>query len=111
MSTYAMYRLWIGIPYKDLPDHPFIDKVEESKLKGVEEDGLKFETIYMHGEEAGLGVEVFELDWITADEPAQEYDPSITQRALQMLDKVREVFAQHGIQIEPKIYHHLDLGG
>jgi hypothetical protein len=64
MSTYAKYKVWVGIRKEDLPgiDNAFIDSISDT-FRGIEVDGLEIVEISMHGETVGIGVIVSELDW------------------------------------------------
>lgn len=103
MSTYAVYRIWAGVRLEDLRN-------------GVVKDGMKvgallFTYIYMHGEKVGYGMELDELGWEPCIVDANLYDPSIGDRMKFALKKIKEAFKKAGITVEPKLYHHIDLGG
>ncbi|MDP3771415.1 MAG: hypothetical protein Q8R16_03895 [bacterium] len=118
MSTYAEYWLWAGIARDrhgkwaiegEWP--PFLTAVRKSGLDGVERDGLRFVGISMHGENVGIGVVIHEFGWTTEIGVKNAYDPAISERARDVLERVRHIFAQEGVRARVELYHHLDLGG
>ena len=118
MSTYAEYYLWAGIARDSDGEWRFegessslLEEVAAGGLGGVERDGLRFVEIDMHGVSVGVGVVIAELSWETAIGKANEFDPSVGDRARDILQRVQAVFAADGIRVVVKLYHHLDLGG
>jgi len=115
MSTYAVYRIWCGIlkhEWVHSPDMMIGPKMDEMTDRAY--DGLLFEDQHMNGKRVGFGVTVSELDWCVDDEDiAKEgvYDPSENTKAIEILARVKQVFQDRRIKIEPKLYHLLDLGG
>ncbi len=114
MTTYACYFIWVGVRNDRLEevdkDNPFITRLFYD-AEAVNYDGLRFERIYMHGDLVGSGVKVLELDWLPASKGPGEYDPTLTKSALDMCEKVCQIFRENKITTDVKIYHHIDLGG
>lgn len=112
MGTYAVYRVWVGIRKDEFGDAsvPFLERVLKSFGK-VKEHNLCFESIDMHGEIVGMGVVVKELSWTPSIGEENEFDSLIGLNAEGILLQVRNIFIKNGIKAEPKLYHHIDLGG
>ncbi|MBI4449492.1 hypothetical protein HY634_00350 [Candidatus Uhrbacteria bacterium] len=65
----------------------------------------------MHGEIVGIGVVIHEFGWTTEIDAENTYDPTVGERARDVLERVRRIFVQEGVRVKVGLYHHLDLGG
>ena len=111
MGTYAVYKMWAGVLLTQVDeDNPFIKKVLSS-YDFVKKDNLLFEGIGMHGDKVGIGVKIQELSWEVEIGSSNFYDVTITNKAIDICKKVAETFKKLGVSCEPRIFHHIDLGG
>jgi glycerol dehydrogenase-like iron-containing ADH family enzyme len=91
--------------------HPFLDAFQDKWFQGTEKDGLKFESIAMHGRAVGIGVIVSEMSWTVEIDESNLYDPSVAKKAEETLEKVNGIFKELELPLVAKIYQHIDLGG
>lgn len=114
MGTYAVYKVWVGISLKNEAPydkgHPFLQNIMASS-NPIQRDGLSFESIDMHGETVGIGVEIFTLNWNTEIDKKNAYNTDISEEARETLKKVASIFEKIKIFTPVRIYHHVDLGG
>ncbi len=116
MSTYAEWRLWVGISQdnyllEELPQtaEAFIDEVMRS-FNPVQRDNLAIQSIGMHGETVGIGVVIHELNWETEIGEQNVFDPTIITKAKETQIALNKVFDDVGMHLRANIYNHIDLG-
>jgi len=116
MSTYAYWRLWVGVTLEGvkgpLPDNAakIIDGIMDD-FKPQEFDGMEVGAIHMHGQEVGLGVVVQEMSWGTEIDKKNRFDSKSLRKADKLVPRLRTLFRSWGIRGKVCVYHHIDLGG
>lgn len=117
MGTYAQYLVWTGIKNKEIPHPEELPTETQDLIFRLAEGGrhsagsVQIQEIYMHGRSVGIGAIVHTLNWEVELTPDNVFDTAVTPRALIALASVWQALETLGIFIEPKIYHHIDLGG
>lgn len=117
MSTYAVWKLWMGIPSQEISraaasaeGKAFLDKMSRDEPYSLGE-GLKIENIYMHGEAVGIGIELMELDWTTKIGPKNVFSDDRT-KVVNCAIELKKLFSKFGLPADKmRLYHHIDLGG
>ena len=112
MSTYACWRLWVGVRWVDidiseLSASTFIifDQLSNEPYKI---GGLEIEHISIWGDEHGIGVVVKELHW--TDENII-FDLKVITKAKRIALQLQKIFNGFGIKPKVAIMHTIDLGG
>ena len=112
MSTYACWRLWVGIKraylHVDmLPERTWeiLDQLYDEPYKV---GGLQIENITLIGQYDGVGVIVAELHW--GDEN-DVFDVKMIAKAKKIVPQLQKIFDKLGIKTKVAIMHNIDLGG
>lgn len=116
MSTYAEWRLWVGVRMEDIdldtiPDttYEILDTLYEKPRKIQR---LKIEHISNGvNKSGGIGVIIRELGWNYELDDQNIFDLKKVAEAQRMVTRLQEVFDQLGIKAKVRIMHHVDLGG
>ncbi len=109
MSTYAEWKLWVGVLMEDADFDAVSDETYEI-LDGLYEkpyriQGLKIEHIYR---KSGIGVVVATLSW---NYEHKVFDLKKIARARAIVPKLQKIFNQLGVQAKVRIMHYVDVGG
>lgn len=107
MGTHAEYKLWVGIPLKDLYD----EQIQRLTELIINDDAIGLAAVDMHGKNIGIGVVVCELSWGTEIDGNNIADLKIYQRAKKILVEVNHTLKELKIPFTANVYHHIDLGG
>lgn len=111
MSTYACWRLWVGVKWTDvdisgLPENTFmiLDQLRDEPYKV---GGLQIEHISILGEKGGIGVVVKELHWTDKN---NVFDLKVIARAERITRQLQRIFKGLGIEAKVAIMHIINLG-
>lgn len=116
MSTYAYWRLWVGVRMEDIYAADvsrellgnFLDQFSEEPH---EVNGLMIGYIHMNGRDVGMGVEVAELSWTHELVFENIFDVKKVYKAQIFVPQVEKVFNLGNLADKVKVMHHIDLGG